>query len=99
MRIKARTFGNPESNSTLVFANTGLAVASASAVDSAVEARTPVERETPARIDVVTAAPSVTTITLWDEITSPTPAPAPTPLPQPVPVPVDAGREAGTVSA
>ncbi|SAL36302.1 hypothetical protein [Caballeronia humi] len=91
MCIKARTFENPDSNSTLVFANTGLTVTSASEVESAAEADV---RETAIETGVVTA--SVATITLWDEITAPTPAPAPaptpTPLPQPVPVPVDAGR-------
>lgn len=94
MCIKARTFENPDSNSTLVFADTSLDVASAPEVESAAEADI---RQTAIGSDVVTA--SVATITLWDEITAPTPAPAPTPLPQPVPVPVDAGRDAGSVNA
>ena len=78
MCIKARTFENPDSNSTLVFANTSLTVTSASEVESAAEADI---RETAIETGVVTA--SVATITLWDEITAPTPAPPPAPTPTP----------------
>jgi hypothetical protein len=137
MRITARTFAHIASNSTLVFANTSVALSAASpGVDARengsasvfAEASMP-ETQAPAPIviadtasprEIQCAAPdarmrtdapasalvaqSTTSITLWDEITSPAPAlpgqaPPAVPQPVPVPVPVDAGRDAGTVSA